>query len=104
MSSPLALAWHRDSFLGYHETKRLLSQHQLKEKLYLIYVNEVLFTFANEQKSLNYLNILNNKDPNNKFMMEKNFMILFHFWMYLSQGLTLMKSHFRNTTGLHLDF
>lgn len=87
----MILLWHFPGtvivFLGYHETKRLINEQQLKDKLYLIYVNEVLFTFTSEQKSLHFLNVLNNKGPNNKFMMEKS------FWVHLSQGLTLMKSN-----------
>ena len=54
--------------MSFYESK-WLNEYSLK--FYLRYVDDILAAFEKEQDSLNFLNSLNNKHPNIKFMLEK---------------------------------
>ena len=70
MGSPLAPVL-ANIFMSFHESKWLNEYNLNKPKFYLRYVNDILAAFGNEQDSLNFLNFLNNRDPNIKFTTEK---------------------------------
>ena len=70
MRSPLAPVL-ANIFMGFYESKWLNEYNLNKPKFYLRYVEDTLAAFDNEQHSLNFLNLLNNKHPNMKFMIEK---------------------------------
>ena len=71
MGSPLAPVL-ANVFMGFYESKWLLNEYNLnKPEFYLRYVDDILAAFEKEQDSLNFLNFLNNKHPNIKFMIEK---------------------------------
>ena len=75
----------------------------------LRYVDDILAVFDNEQDSLNFLNLLNNKHPNIIFTIEKqiNHSIAF-LDVFISgisnQNLTLQTYHKLTYTGLLLNF
>ena len=52
MVSPLAPVL-ANIFMGFHESKWLNEYHLSKPKFYLIYVDDILAAFDNEQHSLN---------------------------------------------------
>ena len=70
MSYPLAPAL-ANILMGFHESKQLNEYNLNKTKFYLRYVDDILAAFDDEQDSLNFLNILNNRNPNIKFITEK---------------------------------
>ena len=78
-------------------------------KFYLRYVHVIRAAFDNEQVSLNFLNCLNNWQPNIKFTIEKqiNHPIAF-LDAFISginnQNLTLQTYHKSTNTGLLLNF
>ena len=53
------------------ESKQLNEYNLSKAKFYLKYVDDILPAFDNEQDSLNFLDFLNNRHPNIKFMIKK---------------------------------
>ena len=57
--------------IGFHESKWFNEYKFNKTRFYSRYVDEILTAFDNEQDSLNFLNFLNNRDPNIKFTTEK---------------------------------
>ena len=107
MGSPLARVL-ANIFMGFHESKWLNEYNLNKPKFYLRYVDDILAAFDNEQDSLNYLNFLNNRHPNIKFIIEKqnNHSIAF-LDVFISginnQNLTLQKYHKATYTGLLLN-
>ena len=70
MGSPVALVLgnpcHR-----FHESKWLNEYNLNKPKFYLRYVDDILAAFGSKQDSLIFLDCLNNRHPNIKFMIEK---------------------------------
>ena len=76
MGSPLAplLA---NVIMSFYESKWLNEYNLNKPKFYLRNIddlrnfNEILSTFKKEQDSLNFLNVLNNKHPKVKFLIDK---------------------------------
>ena len=65
--------------MGFYESKCLNEYNPNKPKFYSRYLDDILALFHKEQDSSNFLNFLNNKHPNIKFMTEKqvNFSIAF---------------------------
>ena len=57
--------------MGFQESKYLNEYNLNKPKFYLRYVDGILAAFDNEQDSLNFLNLLNNRHTNIKFTIEK---------------------------------
>ena len=53
--------------MGFHESKWLNEYNLNRPKFYLRYVDDILAAFENEQDSLNFLSVLNNRHPNIKF-------------------------------------
>ena len=108
MGSPLALAF-AGIFMVFHKSKWLNEFNLNKPKFYLRYVDEVLAAIDNEQDSLNFLNVLNNRHPNIKFTIEKqiNHSIAF-LDVFISginnQNLTLQTYYKSTYTGLLLNF
>ena len=108
MGSPLALAF-AGIFMIFYKSKWLNEFNLSKPKFYLRYVDEVLAGIDNEQDSLNFLNVLNNKHPNIKFTIDKQ---INHFITFLdvfisginNQNLTLQTYHKSTYTGLLLNF
>ena len=70
VGSPLAPVL-ANIFMGFHESKWLNEYNLNQSKFYLRYVDDILAAFDNEQDSLNFLNFLNNRHPNIKFIIEK---------------------------------
>ena len=58
-------------FMDFYKSKWLNEYNLNKPKFYLRYVDDILAAFEKEQDSLNFLNFLNNKQPNIKFTLEK---------------------------------
>ena len=58
-------------FIGFHESKWLNEYSLNKPKFYLRYVDHILAAFDDEQDSLDFLSVLNNRHPNIKFTIEK---------------------------------
>ena len=69
MGSPLALVL-ANIFMGFYKSK-WLNKYLNKPKLYLRCVDDILAAFDKEEDSLNFLNFLSKKHPNNKFTIEK---------------------------------
>ena len=70
MGSPLAPVL-ANIFMGFHEFKWILNYNLNKPKFYLRYVDDILAAFNNEQDSLKFLSLSNNRHPNIKFTIEK---------------------------------
>ena len=108
MGSPLAPAL-ANIFMGFHESKWLNEYNLNKPKFYSRYVDDILAAFDNEQDSLNFLNVLNNRHPNIKFNIERqnNYSIAF-LDVFISginnQNVTLQTHHKSIYTGLLLNF
>ena len=66
MSSPLAPVL-ANIFTGFHEFKWLNEYNLNKLKFYLRYVDGILVDFENEQDSIIFFKLLNNRHPNIKF-------------------------------------
>ena len=63
MASPLAPVL-ANIFKCFYESKWLNEYNLNKPKFYLRYVDDILAAFDNEQDSLNFLNVLNNRKTN----------------------------------------
>ena len=85
-------------FMGFQESKWRNEYNLNKPKFYLRYVDDIVAAFDNEQDSLNFFDFLNNRDPNIKFIVEKqiNHSIVF-LDVFISginnQNLTLQTYH-----------
>ena len=96
-------------FMGFYESKWLNECNLNKPKFYLRYVDGILAAFEKEQDSLNFLNFLNNKHSNIKFLIEKQ---VNHSIAFLdvsisginNQNLTLQTYHKLTYAGLLLSF
>ena len=108
MGSPLAPVL-ASIFMGFYESKWLNKYNLNKPKFYLRYVDDILAAFDKEQDSLNFVNFLNKRYPNIKFMIEKqiNHSIAF-LHVFISgidnQNLALQMYHKSTYTGLLLNF
>ena len=69
MGSTLAPAL-ANVFMGFYESKWLNEYNLDKPKFYLRYNDYILAAFVKEQDSLNFLNFLNKRHPNIRFMIE----------------------------------
>ena len=92
--------------MSFYESK-WLNEYSLK--FYLRYVDDILAAFEKEQDSLNFLNSLNNKHPNIKFMLEKQVNDSIAFLDVFISGidnhnLTLQTYHKSTYLGLLLNF
>ena len=96
-------------FMSFYKSKWLNEYNFKKSKFYLRYLDDILAAFANEQDSLNCLKLLNNRQPDIKFTVEKqiNYSIAF-LDVFISgvnnQNLTLQTYHKSTYTGLLLNF
>ena len=96
-------------FMGFYESKWLNEYNLNKPKFYLRYFDNILAAFYKEQDSVNFLNFLNKRHPNIKFMIEKqiNHSIAF-LDVFISginnQNLILQTYHKLTYTGLLLNF
>ena len=105
MGSPLAPVL-ANIFMGFFESKWLTEYNLNKPKFSVIFVDDILAAFDNEQDSLN---VLNNRHPNIKFKIEKQ---IDHSIAFLdvcisfinNQNLTLQIYHISTYTGLLLNF
>ena len=70
MGSPLAPIF-ANSFMDFYECKWLNEYNLTKPNFCLRYVDDILAAFDKEQGSLDFLDFLNNRHPNIKFMKEK---------------------------------
>ena len=68
MGSPLAPAL-ANVFMGFYEFKWLNKYNLNKPKFYLRYADDILAVFGKEQDSLNFLNFLNKRHLNIKFLI-----------------------------------
>ena len=108
IGSPLATVL-ANIFMGFYESKWLNDCNLNKPKFYLRYVDDILAAFDKEQDSLFFLNFLNKRHPNIKFMIEKqiNYSIAF-LDVFISginnQNPTLQTYHKLTYTGLILNF
>ena len=108
MASPLAPVL-ANIFMGFHESKWLNEYNLNKPKFYLRYVDDILAAFKNEQDSLNFWNILNNRHLSIKFTTEtQNKYYIAVLDVFISginnQNLTLETYHKLTYTGLLLNF
>ena len=109
MGSPLAPVL-ANIFMGFHKCKLLNEYNLNKPKFYLIYVEDILATFDNEQDSLNFFNLLNNRHSNIKFTTEKKInhsipsLFLIYSLVINNQNLTLQTYPKLTYTGLLLNF
>ena len=97
-----------NTFMGFHESKWLNGYNLSKPKFYLRYVGDILAAFDNEQDSLNFLNFLNNRQPNIKFTIEKQINHSIAFLDALisginNQNLTLETYHKLTYTNRQID-
>ena len=96
MGSPLAPVL-ASIFMGFYESKWLNEYNLNKPEFYLRYVDDILAAFGKEHDSLNYLNFLNKRHPNIKFLD-----------VFISdinnQDLTLQTYHKSTYTGILLCF
>ena len=96
-------------FNGIYECKWLNDYNLDKPKFYLRYVDDILAAFDKQQDSLNFLNFLNKRHCNIKFVIEKqiNHSIAF-LDVFIScinnQNLTLQTYHRSTYRGLFLHF
>ena len=58
-------------FMSLYKSKWLNEYNLNKPKFYLRYVDDILAAFDKEQDPLNFLNFLNKRYPNIKFMIKK---------------------------------
>ena len=96
-------------FMGFYKSKWLNEYYFNTTKFYLRYVDDILAVFEKEQDSLNFLNFLNNKHPNIKFMLEKQVNHSIHSPdVFISgidnQNLAFQTYHKFTYTGLLLNF
>ena len=108
MGSPLAPVL-ANIFMGFHESKWLNEYNLNKPKFYLRYVDDILAAFDNKQGSLVFLDCLNNRHPNIKFMIEKQIKHAIAFLDVFISGInnqnhTLQTYHNSTYTGLLLNF
>ena len=95
--------------MGFYKSKWINEHNPNKPKFHLRYIDDILAAFDKEQDSLNFLNFLNKRHPNIKFMIEKQ---INHskavFDVFISgiknQNLTLETYHKLTYTGLLLNF
>ena len=71
LGSPMAPVL-ANTFMGLYKSKWLNEYNLNKPKFYLRYVDDILAAFDKEQDPLNFLNFLNKRYPNIKFMIKKN--------------------------------
>ena len=107
MGSPLAPVL-ANIFMGFHEFKWILNYNLNKPKFYLRYVDDILAAFNNEQDSLKFLSLSNNRHPNIKFTIEKQISHSIAFLdVFISgisnQNLTIQTYHKSTYTGLLLN-
>ena len=98
MGSPLAPVL-ANIFMGFHESKWLNEYNLNKPKFYLRYIDDILAAFDNEQDSLNFLNVLNNRHPN-MVIKQINHSIVF-LDVFIS-GINNQKSHTLNIPQIDL--
>ena len=108
MGSPLAPVL-ANIFMGFYESKWLNEYNLNKPKFYLRYVDDILAAFDKEQDSLNFLNFLNNKHPNIKFMIEKQVKHSIAFLDVFTSGINnqnlTLQTYYKSTNmGLFLNF
>ena len=70
MGSPLAPVL-ANIFMGFYESKWINKYNLTEPKFYLRYVDDILAAFDKEQDLLNFLNFLNKRHRNIKFMIEE---------------------------------
>ena len=108
MGSPLAPVL-ANIFMGFYESTWINEHNLNKPKFYLRYADDILAAFDKEQDSLNFLNFLNKRHRNIKFMIEKqiNHSIAF-LHVFISginnQNLTQQTYQKSTYTGLLLNF
>ena len=108
MGSPLTPVL-ANIFMSFSESKWLNEYNLNKPKFYLRYVDDILAAFDKEQDSLRFLNFLNKRHPNIKFLIEKQ---INHSIAFLdvfiaginNQNLTLQTYHKSTYTGILLNF
>ena len=108
MVSPLAPVL-ANIFMCFYESKWLNEYNLNKLNFYLRYVDDILAAFDNKQDSLNFIEFLNNRHPNIKFMIEKQ---INHFIAFLdvsisginNKNITLQTCEKSSYTGLLLNF
>ena len=81
MGSPLAPVL-ANILMGFYESK-WLNEYNLKHKLYLRYVDDILAAFEKEQDSLSFSSFLNNKHPYIKFTIKNKLTTPLLSLMYL---------------------
>ena len=96
-------------FMVFHESKWLNEYNPNKPKFYIRSVDDILAAFDNEQHSLNFLILLNNKHHNIKFTIEKQInrsMAFLNVFIsrIINQNLTLQTYQKSTYTGLLLNF
>ena len=95
--------------MGFHKSKWLNEYNLNKPKFYLRYGDDILAVLDNEQDSLNSLNVLDNRQANIKFTIEKQINHSIDFLdVFISgidnQNLTIQTYHKSTDTGLPLNF
>ena len=95
--------------IGFYESKWLNEYNLNKPNFYLRYVDCILVAFDNEQDSLNFLDFLNKRHPNIKFMIEKQISHSIAFLdVFISsinnQNIAFQTYHKSTYTGLLLNF
>ena len=94
MGSPLAPVL-ANIFMVSHKSKWLNEYDLSKPKFYLRYVDGILAGVDNEQNSLKFLNILNNRHPNIKFAIEKQINHSIAFLDVFISGINNQISHLK---------
>ena len=94
MGSPLAPVL-ANIFMVSHKSKWLNEYDLSKPKFYLRYVDDILAGVDNEQNSLKFLNILNNRYPNIKFAIEKQINHSIAFLDVFISGINNQISHLK---------
>ena len=87
--------------MGFDESKWLNEYNLNKPKFYLRYVDDILAAFDNEQDSLIFLNVLNNRHPNIKFTVEKQVKHSIGFLHVFISGTKI--SHFKHIPNQPLN-
>ena len=98
MVSPLAPVL-TNVFMGFYESKWLNEYNLKKLKFRLRYVDEILAAFEKQQDSINFLNFLNDKHPNIKFTIEKQFNHSIAVLVYLFQVSMIKIPHCKHITN-----